>query len=63
MARKCEICGKSTVFGHNVSHAKNRTRHAWFPNLISIRTKIEGTVKKMKICARCLRTGKIVKHV
>ncbi|MCX7025075.1 MAG: 50S ribosomal protein L28 [Spirochaetes bacterium] len=63
MARKCELCGKSTVYGHNVSHAKNRTRRTWFPNLVAVKTKIEGTVKTLKICTRCLKGNKIVKHV
>jgi len=63
MARKCEICGKSTIFGNTVSHAKNRTRRTWFPNLLEVRTKVEGTVKTIKICTRCLKSGKVVKYV
>lgn len=63
MARKCEICGKGTAFGNNVSHAKNRTRRTWFPNLLEVRTKEEGTVKTVKICTRCLKAGKVVKYV
>jgi len=63
MARKCEICGKGTIFGNNVSHAKNRTRRTWFPNLLDVRTKTEGTVKTVKVCTRCLKAGKVVKYV
>ncbi|MEI6875531.1 MAG: 50S ribosomal protein L28 [Spirochaetota bacterium] len=63
MARKCEICGKGTIFGNNVSHAKNRTRRTWFPNLLQVRTKTEGTVKTVKVCTRCLKAGKVVKYV
>lgn len=63
MARKCEICGKGTIFGNNVSHAKNRTRRTWFPNLLEVKTKVEGTVKTVKICTRCLKSGKVVKYV
>lgn len=61
MSRKCEICGKSTVTGNNVSHAKNRTRRTWKPNLLKVRTMIGSTKKTIKICTRCLRTGKVVK--
>ncbi len=61
MSRKCEICGKSTVTGNNVSHAKNRTRRTWKPNLLKIRTMIGSTKKTIKICTRCLRSGKVVK--
>ena len=63
MSRKCEVCGKGTMFGNTVSHAKNRTRRTWFPNLLEVKTKVEGTVKTVKICTRCLKTGKIVKYV
>ncbi|HAP55363.1 MAG TPA: 50S ribosomal protein L28, partial [Spirochaetaceae bacterium] len=56
-------CGKGTMYGNNVSHAKNHSRRTWLPNLISMRTKIDGTVLKVKICAKCLKSGKIVKHV
>jgi len=61
MSRKCEICGKSTVSGNNVSHAKNRTRRTWKPNLLKVRTMIGSTKKTIKICTRCLRSGKVVK--
>jgi large subunit ribosomal protein L28 len=61
MSRKCDICGKHTVFGNNVSHAKNRTRRTWIPNLLSMRTKIGASVVKIKICTRCLKAGKAIK--
>ncbi len=61
MSRKCEICGKSTVTGNNVSHAKNRTRRTWKPNLLKVRTMIGSTKKTIKVCTRCLRSGKVVK--
>ncbi len=44
MARRCDICGKGTAFGHNVSHAKNRTNRVWKPNLVQVKTMIDGTV-------------------
>ncbi len=63
MSRVCDVCGKGTLFGNNVSHAKNRTRRTWLPNLQQVRTEIDGTVFKVKICTRCLKAGKILKHV
>jgi large subunit ribosomal protein L28 len=63
MARKCEICGKGTVTGNKVSHAKNRTRRVWKPNLLKIQTMVGRTRTTMKICTRCLRSGKVVKLV
>jgi len=55
MSRKCDICGKHTMFGNNVSHAKNRTRRTWVPNLLTMRTMQGGSVVKIKICTRCLK--------
>jgi len=61
MAKICDICGKGPVFGHNVSHANNKTRRVWYPNLHKIKTVKEGRTIRMKVCARCLRSGLITK--
>jgi large subunit ribosomal protein L28 len=53
---KCEICGKGPQFGHNVSHAKNRTNRSWLPNIQKVTIIVNGQSKKIAICARCLRT-------
>ena len=63
MARKCDICGKGTVSGNNVSHAHNKTRRVWKPNLIKMQAMIEGKRQTIKICTRCLRSGKVQKAV
>ncbi|MBL8968318.1 MAG: 50S ribosomal protein L28 [Spirochaetaceae bacterium] len=63
MSRKCEICGKGTIFGNTVSHAKNRTRRTWFPNLLQVKANVNGNVKTIKICTRCLKAGKVAKVV
>ena len=56
MARVCENCGKSTMSGNKVSHAKNRTRRTWKPNLVSVKDQVNGATRRRKICARCLKT-------
>ena len=61
MSRECEICGKKRMIGNNVSHATNRTKREFRPNLVNVRAKVGVTTKRMKICTRCLRSGKIVK--
>lgn len=61
MSRQCEICGKKRMVGNNVSHAHNLTKRVFRPNLVKVRTKVGGATKRMKICTRCLRSGKIVK--
>ncbi len=63
MARVCDICGKHTVTGNKVSHAKNRTRRVWRPNLLKIKTEVDGTTGTLKICARCLKSGFVTKKV
>jgi large subunit ribosomal protein L28 len=52
----CEICGKGPQFGHNVSHAKNRTNRRWAPNIQKATMMVDGQLKKISICTRCLRT-------
>lgn len=59
MAKQCEICGKGTVTGRKVSHAHNVTSRTWEPNLRSIKALIDGTVKRIRVCARCIRSGKV----
>lgn len=63
MSRVCDICGKGPSFGNNVSHAKNRLRRTWRPNLISMRTMVDGTVFNVKVCSKCFKANKIVKYV
>ena len=59
MARKCAISGKGPMAGNNVSHANNRTRRRFLPNLRSVKITLEdGTVKRVKISAKALRTLK-----
>ena len=61
MAKQCEICGKGTVFGRNVSHAHNVTPRRFEPNLQSVRAVVNGGVQRMRVCTRCIRSQKIVK--
>lgn len=62
MAKRCEVCGKGPQFGNNVSHANNRTPRVFNPNLQSIRVKVpKGGVQRMRVCARCIKAGKVAK--
>jgi large subunit ribosomal protein L28 len=61
MARVCDICGKGPSFGHNVSHANNKTNRRWYPNLQPVRALIDGKPKRIRACTRCIRSGKVVK--
>jgi|TergutMp193P3_1026864.scaffolds.fasta_scaffold14572_3 large subunit ribosomal protein L28 len=63
MSRTCDLCGKHTMTGNKVSHAKNRTRRTWKPNLVKVKTEVEGTTFTVKLCARCLKSDFITKKV
>jgi large subunit ribosomal protein L28 len=57
---RCYACGRGVAFGNNVSHANNRTRRVWKPNLQVVRVVDEnGKIVKVKVCTRCLSAGKV----
>jgi len=61
MAKHCEICGKVSAIGSNISHAHNVTKRTWEPNLQRVKAKIGGETKKIWVCTRCIRSGKVEK--
>ena len=61
MAMRCEVCGKGPVVGRRVSHAHNVSARRFEPNLQSVRAVVNGGVKKMRVCTRCIRSNKVVK--
>ena len=63
MSRKCDLCGKATTTGNSLSHAHNKTRRTWRPNLVKVRTMVGSSKTILKVCTRCLRSGKVVKVV
>ncbi|MEZ5360067.1 MAG: 50S ribosomal protein L28 [Candidatus Zixiibacteriota bacterium] len=63
MAKVCDICGKKPSFGNNVSHAQNRTKRRWNPNLQTVRAKVDGVPKKLTVCTSCIKAGKVTKNV
>ena len=58
MSRRCELTGKTLLVGHNVSHANNKTKRVFRPNLqvISLASDSLGQVFKLKICMSALRS-------
>ena len=62
MAKRCDICGKGPQFGNNVSHANNKTRRRFNPNLQSVRIQVSASGNaRAKVCTRCIKSGKITK--
>ncbi|SES42365.1 LSU ribosomal protein L28P [Tranquillimonas rosea] len=58
MSRRCELTGKGPMTGNNVSHANNKTRRRFIPNLndVSLMSEALGRTFKMRICSSALRT-------
>jgi len=60
---KCEICEKSLNFGNKLSitrsHISKRTSRTWKPNLRKVNAVVDGENKKISVCAKCLRSGKV----
>jgi large subunit ribosomal protein L28 len=61
MAQRCDICGKGPMVGNNVSHAHNRSKRRFLPNLQSVRANVNGRATRMKVCTKCLKANKVVK--
>lgn len=65
MANVCVICDKCPGFGNNVSHAHNKTRRMFRPNVHTVRFKIPGSasIKRGGVCTKCVKAGKIEKVI
>ena len=64
MAKICDHCGKKPQSGNNVSHANNKSKRRFEPNLVNVRAQLpSGEVKTVTVCTRCLRSGAVVKPV
>ena len=61
MAKVCEICGKRPIAGNNVSHANNRTKRRWYPNLQTVRVLVDGAPRRVRVCTKCLKSNKVKK--
>lgn len=60
---KCEICEKDVTFSMQVSHSHRRTARTFKPNVQSVKANVNGTVKKMNVCTKCLKSGKVTRAI
>ena len=60
---ECTICGKKRVSGNNISHANNKTKRLFRPNLQRVKVQTTHGVRRVHVCTRCLRSGKVNKAV
>ncbi len=62
MARFCDVCGKGPSTGNNRSHANNKSKRRWLPNLQTARVVLDdGSRGRIKVCTSCISAGKILK--
>lgn len=59
MAKKCDVCGKGKMFGNTVSFSHKRGNKAWSPNIQKVRAVVDGQTKRINVCTRCLRAGRV----
>ena len=60
---KSSVCGKGVTFGCNVSHSNRKTNRSWKPNIRRVKANLNGTVKHVYVCSRCLRSGKVTRAI
>lgn len=63
MPGKCEICGKEVATGHRVSHSNIRTKRTWSPNVQRVRIVVGKTPRRVMVCTRCLRSGRVQRAI
>lgn len=76
MGMQCELCGKRTAVGNSITRRGRAkylggvgrkvtgiTRRKFKPNLKRVRAVINGSVRRVRVCARCLKSGKVVRPV
>jgi len=62
MARVCDVCGKGPGTGNNVSHANNKTRRRWLPNLQTVKIQdADGRNVRIRACTNCIKSGRVRK--
>jgi large subunit ribosomal protein L28 len=63
MARVCDICGKKTATGNNVSHSHKKTKRVFKANIQKAKVEINGRIKTINICTSCLKANRVKKVV
>jgi large subunit ribosomal protein L28 len=61
MSKVCTVCGKHPVAGRNVSHSHRVTLRVFRPNIQKVTAVVNGTAKKINVCTKCMKAGKIVR--
>ena len=60
---KCDICSKEIAFGIKVSNSHRRSNRTWKPNVKKVKAIVNGTPRRINVCTRCLRSGKVTRAI
>lgn len=58
---KCDYCGKQRMSGNKVSHSNVKTRKKQHANVQKVRAVVDGSAKRVRVCTRCIRSGKVTR--
>jgi large subunit ribosomal protein L28 len=61
MANTCDICSKGRLVGNRVSHSNIKTKRVQRPNLQRVHALVDGSPRRIRVCTRCLRSGRVTK--
>jgi large subunit ribosomal protein L28 len=61
MAFACDLCAKKRNIANNVSHSNIKTKRVQQPNLQRVHAVVNGVRTHLRVCTRCLRSGKVTK--
>ncbi len=61
MGKFCEVCEKAAISGHKVSHSNRKSNRKWAPNVQNVRVMVGAAPKRLNVCTRCLRSGKVAR--
>jgi large subunit ribosomal protein L28 len=61
MSKVCSVCGKAPAAGRNVSHSHRVTNRTVRPNIQRVHALVDGSVKQINVCTKCMKAGKITR--
>ena len=61
MSDRCEICGKARLVGNRRSHSNMKSKRVQRPNTQVLRAMVDGKVVRLRVCTRCIRSGRVTK--
>ena len=63
MSVRCDICSKNQQSGNKISHSNIKSRRVWKPNIKRTKAIVNGSPKTIRVCTRCLRSGRVQRAI